>query len=163
MPGEAREELRSSFVENWRWLGELVGERLQREQSALRTIARPNGWRALLEFTIEELANHKPGSFAGLAGKKRARANGYYLFSAYFASAYFGIRQAAEIDSLRYAIDRAPRKHRDFYLLALSQAVSHCGAAPGHFAQFLIPRDEKTTRYMATAKALKAVIKGPRR
>jgi adenine-specific DNA-methyltransferase len=73
----------------------------------------------------------------------------YALFSMYYASAYFGVRQAMDVDSLRYAIDRAAPARRDYYLYALIQACSHCVAAPGHFAQHLVPRDEANTLYIA--------------
>jgi adenine-specific DNA-methyltransferase len=70
-------------------------------------------------------------------------ASPYRLFSLSFAWGYFGLAQAIEIDSIRYAIDRAfaegrlTSSQRDWALLALAQAVSHCSSGPGHFAQYL--------------------------
>jgi adenine-specific DNA-methyltransferase len=72
----------------------------------------------------------------------------YCLFSRYFASAYFGVKQAGEIDSLRFAIDKAPEEKRDIYLFALLHALSFCAATPGHFAQFLVPREKANSLYI---------------
>ncbi len=61
----------------------------------------------------------------------------YILFSAYYANLFFGVRQAAEIDSLRYAIDKAlDGEARDWAMGALLCAVSSCAYSyGGHFAQ----------------------------
>lgn len=65
-----------------------------------------------------------------------------------FAWGYFGLRQAAELDSIRYAIDNA-RKHRaisgeaaDWLRLAWLQTASRIASAPGHFAQYLRPASD---------------------
>ncbi len=61
----------------------------------------------------------------------------YLLFTAYYANMFFGIRQAAEIDSLRYAVDQIEEPDaRDWALGALICAVSACATTyGGHFAQ----------------------------
>jgi adenine-specific DNA-methyltransferase len=62
-----------------------------------------------------------------------------------FAWGYFGLRQAAELDSIRRAIDEARAKRlitagrADWLLLAWLQTASRIASAPGHFAQFLRP------------------------
>jgi ParB family transcriptional regulator, chromosome partitioning protein len=67
----------------------------------------------------------------------------YRLFTLTFAWGYFGLRQAAQIDSLRYAIDRARSRRAlsvdgaRWALLALMQAASCTASTPGHFAQYL--------------------------
>ena len=62
----------------------------------------------------------------------------YVLFSTYFANGYFGVRQAAQIDSLRYSIDRAFNggHTRSFLLTCLISAASNAVSSTGHFAQF---------------------------
>lgn len=61
----------------------------------------------------------------------------YLLFSAYYANLFFGVRQAAEIDSLRYAIDHCLEGDaREWAMGALVCAVSSCAYSyGGHFAQ----------------------------
>ena len=59
------------------------------------------------------------------------------LFTAYFANVYFGLRQAAEIDSLRYGIARlSDHRRRTWALGALIASTSRVSTAyGGHFAQ----------------------------
>lgn len=66
----------------------------------------------------------------------------YKLFLERYAGTYFGLRQCAEIDSLRYAIDSATSASdlRDWCLVALCAAVSRCSNTTGHFAQPLTPK-----------------------
>jgi len=62
-----------------------------------------------------------------------------------FAWGYFGLRQAAELDSIRHAIDAAHASRlitsacADWMLLAWLQTASRIASTPGHFAQFLRP------------------------
>lgn len=67
----------------------------------------------------------------------------YRLFTLSFAWGYFGLEQAIEIDSVRFAIDSA-RERRSlsgeqarWALLSLMQAASCVASTPGHFAQYL--------------------------
>ncbi len=61
----------------------------------------------------------------------------YCLFTTYFASVYFGLRQSAEIDSLRFSIDQLQDKNeKNWALGALIATVSALGTTyGGHFAQ----------------------------
>jgi adenine-specific DNA-methyltransferase len=81
---------------------------------------------------------------AEVFGLRRARrAVPYRLATLTFAWGYFGLRQAIDIDSLRYAIDRHGRNgnlsptDRRWALLALLQTASQLAASPGHLAQYL--------------------------
>ena len=63
----------------------------------------------------------------------------YHLCSSYYPNVYLGIRQAIDLDSLRYAIDQlrgrgAPAKRRH-YLAALLHAASVTTSATSHFCQ----------------------------
>lgn len=68
----------------------------------------------------------------------------YCLFLSYFANAYFGIRQAIEIDSIRFGISRLPDPDDQIWALgALIAAVSDLNTGfGGHFAQ---PRAHPST------------------
>jgi hypothetical protein len=63
----------------------------------------------------------------------------YCLFTLYFGNAYFGLQQAIEFDSIRYAIDQTLGRTSQSRWVALSclmHAASYCTPGPGHFAQF---------------------------
>lgn len=69
----------------------------------------------------------------------------YELFVSYYAGTYFGLRQAMEIDSLRYAIE-AYREDALFYpmLTALFYAMKECVfSKDGHMAQPLDPENNQ--------------------
>jgi adenine-specific DNA-methyltransferase len=149
----AQEELLPAFKRNAGRLRDPLARRLDAEKRALLRAERGADWRELRNFTAEDIAVRVPRKLHGLIAPSAYRAardrTPYALFSMYFASSYFGVRQAMEIDSLRYAIERAEPERRDVYLYALILAVSHCVAAPGHFAQFFVPRDERNTLFIA--------------
>lgn len=66
----------------------------------------------------------------------------YRLATLAFAWGYFGLRQAVDLDSVRYAIDQASAagwsvERCEWARLALLQTASRISSSPGHFAQFL--------------------------
>ena len=152
LPSEAWEELSDDFESNLRSLTEATRARFSAEASILSGLSQKHGWRKLLEFNEGELRSSVPRRIKALGPLARFRENPktapYNLFTRYFASTYFGIKQAAEIDSLRFAIDQVDEGRRNIYLFALLHALSFCAASPGHFAQFLVPRDKSNTLYV---------------
>jgi adenine-specific DNA-methyltransferase len=146
-------KLLAAFERNKRALSSALGGSLRRERTALEAIDDHREWRNFRDLTNREQLRSVPIEVRGLPplDEYRVAANlfPYRLACSYFANAYFGVHQAIEIDSLRYAIDQASRKFRSRYLSSLIHAVSHCAAAPGHFAQFLVPRDRVTANYIA--------------
>jgi adenine-specific DNA-methyltransferase len=152
LPSEARSDLRRRFDRNMTALKDVIHSRMEREERVIAGVKRRNGWKDLVAFNSAELEMSVPRRFTSLPSLRWYRQNPsqapYSLFSRYFASSYFSIRQAAEIDSLRFAIDRGPDEKRDIYLFALLHALSFCAATPGHFAQFFVPRDESNTLYV---------------
>lgn len=156
-PGGPRSEERAAFIRAFRknqaTLEEALAWRLSRERQAIKAVRELKNWRKFRDFSNAELTRAVPVEIKGLSSiadyKKRPFTFPYCLATSYFAGAYFGLRQAIDTDSIRYAIDLAPEKHRALYLSALIQSVSHCAATPGHFAQFLIARDERNTNYIA--------------
>jgi adenine-specific DNA-methyltransferase len=75
-----------------------------------------------------------------------------------FAWGYFGLRQAAELDSIRYAIDHAHKREAlsdeaaDWLRLAMLQTASRIASAPGHFAQYLRPTSNTGARRILAAR-----------
>lgn len=152
----AREELQGAYRRNRDALRELLTDRVSSERMALSRCSETGGWRQLV-------AEHRSAAEAGFPISSGFRKLELYhqiptlfpysLFSRYFSHGYFGIDQAIDLDSLRYAIDQAPKEHRSYYLTALLQSASQCASAPGHFAQFLEPRDASTARYIARMRS----------
>jgi len=69
--------------------------------------------------------------------RKNGNESPYILFSRYYANLFFGVRQAAEIDSLRWAVESIEDGTlKNWALGALICAVSACAYTyGGHFAQ----------------------------
>ena len=88
---------------------------------------------------IGNLQSTSDSSFADAIHHRRKNANAqpYILFSTYYGNLFFGVRQAAEIDSLRFAVDQLESQDdRSWALGALVCAVSSCAYSyGGHFAQ----------------------------
>ncbi len=64
----------------------------------------------------------------------------------YYAGGYFSMRQAIDIDAIRYAIEstRGVQKHSDWLLAAWLSACSLVINAPGHTAQYLKPNSSNS-------------------
>jgi adenine-specific DNA-methyltransferase len=149
-------KLLAAFGRNKRALSAAMAMELKHEKRAIAAIDETNKWRRFRDFTKRELNRKFPIETNGLDSLEKYRACPqrfpYRLCASYFSNSYFGVEQAIEIDSIRYAIDQLPEKFRFRYLAALIHAVSHCAAAPGHFAQFLTPRDQQNTIYISNIR-----------
>jgi adenine-specific DNA-methyltransferase len=147
-----RSEIEPAYEENLAMLRPVLEDRLVQEWNALAAVS-DGRWREYRRFAVDDVGDGKPVSFANSADlssyRAQPRQTPFALFSMYYASAYFGVRQALEIDCLRYAVESAPQERRDLYLYGLLCAASHSAATSGHFAQYLVPRDEANTRYIA--------------
>jgi adenine-specific DNA-methyltransferase len=139
----------AAFERNRRALFDLCFHEISRE----RRVIESGNWQQLKALTIRELNRPVPLDISGLKRIEAYRASPrlfpYSLATSYFPHSYFGINQSIEVDSIRYAIDQCSPKLRSKYLCALIHAVSHCASSPGHFAQFLVPRDRENTMYIS--------------
>ncbi|WP_367112980.1 DNA adenine methylase [Sphingomonas sp.] len=138
----ARDELADVYAENASALRQAVREELRQEAEVLGRVSEASGWRKLVAFNDAQLEIRVPNLPA--PGAKI-----YQLVTGYFSFGYFGLAQSIELDSLRCAIDAACPERRPYYLSCLLRAASECAASPGHFAQFLVPRDKRTAAYIA--------------
>ena len=83
---------------------------------------------------------------------KRPNTFPYRLFSITYPGGYFGIRQCIDIDSIRFAIDRAlikktiSREQWDWCVIGLGKVMSRVNNSTGHFAQFLKPTESNLHR-----------------
>lgn len=93
------------------------------------------------DYSHSDIYNGLGNKFRKLVADRKLDQNliPYCLFTVYFANAYFGLHQAIDIDSIRYAIDSILPRESQLRALALSclmHAASYCTPGPGHFAQF---------------------------
>lgn len=84
---------------------------------------------------------------------KKDRRAPYALFLLTYSGGYFGARQAADIDSLKFAFDRLlaeskidADQHR-WYMLALCRALFSVANTTGHFAQYLEVKGSTLNRF----------------
>ncbi|MBN2508882.1 MAG: DNA adenine methylase [Spirochaetales bacterium] len=70
----------------------------------------------------------------------------YFQTTFLFSEIYFSLRQAIEIDSIKYAIDHVIEDEiiRSIYISALIHAYSYCSSGTGHFAMFRDLKDLKS-------------------
>ncbi len=144
--------LRPCFEENRKTLRRFLGSHISKEQTFTNSlnVTRDvvNAYESFQSqyphagnYSHSEIYNGLGDKFRKLVEDRRKNHSAipYCLFTVYFANAYFGIDQAIDIDSLRYAIDRVLPVGCEMRPLALSclmHAASYCTPGPGHFAQF---------------------------
>ncbi len=146
---EALPRIHSSFQENSALLRKSVDGLLRAEQELLYS---PLDIEGGLREHYAEFISHTPrfpegGSFDGWSPADEVRqrqTNGhlrekpYCLMLSYFGNVYFGLRQALELDSLRYAIDQLEQGPlRRTALAALVATASYIGT--GYASQFAQP------------------------
>lgn len=87
--------------------------------------------------------------------------NNYELFTTYYSNSYFGIKQAMDIDSIRFAIERY-RGSDIFYPLMTSLffAMKECVfSKDGHMAQPLNLHSNKTKLFTIRSKSIYEIFK----
>lgn len=171
--GDAKATLRRLFLSNSRHLEGLFEHALRLERAMLSAEpGRRPTWGTYRDFCDSyphymrpTPAEGWPEEFMILFANHRLEAyrtlnklEPYSLFSLYYANTYVGVRQALEIDSLRYAIDKLcdewivdrPELGFDPFLLrcllmaALISVVNRVNPGPGHWAAF--PRISQRNR-----------------
>lgn len=105
-------------------------------------------------ITYMERAQHVGNSAfhrrAARAAAIASKSEHYELASLYFAAGYLSLRQALEVDSIRFAIDTDDHLNdRDWLLGAWIASVSVLVNAPGHTAQFLRPNSDSAHKRIA--------------
>jgi adenine-specific DNA-methyltransferase len=134
-----------------RYAGELTAERRMLRAGDVEQLRRlQHEWRH---------AGNDAAVAAEVKGLRDGRGDGpWRLAVLLFAWGYFGLRQAAELDSIRYAIDDAQARAlisegcADWLRLAWLQTASRIASAPGHFAQFLRPTNSAGAGRILTAR-----------
>ena len=171
--GELRDTFRRFYTANFRHLEDLFSIGMRQEKAMLSAeLGRRPTWIAYRDFCEGYPYFSQPTpmtdwheEFAVLFGSRRLEAyrtlnklEPYSLFSLFYANAYVGVRQAAEIDSLRYAIDKLcdqwlPENEYDEHdafslrcmlLSVLICAINKINPGPGHWAAF--PRVNQRNR-----------------
>ncbi len=143
------------FEQNQNALQDRFSDALNAEIQALE--GKYTGYKAVVE-EWHFIGNSIP--LAHEASKLRVdpRAFPYRLCTLTFSHGYFGLKQSLDIDSIRYSIDKAlqggyiSEERARWYLLALLQTTSRIVSSPGHYAQFLKVKDEKTFKRIRAAR-----------
>ncbi len=181
--GELQSVFHRYYMANFRHLKRLFDEGLSREKKMLTSDPEksPN-WEAYHDFCEGYPYSQRPTPALDwseehmmLFSKPRIQAyrsfnklEPYSMFSLYYAAAYVGISQAAEIDSLRYAIDKLcdewlPEQTKegevDIYgircllLSGLLSVLNRINPGPGHWAA--IPRiNQRNQKYITTYRSI---------
>ena len=139
---------------------EALRERYASElESERRVLSRAD----LVQLRLLQTEWRHAGNSSALAAEVRALRDSqteepYRLTTLLFAWGYFGLRQAVELDSIRYAIDHARANEAitdegaAWLRLAWLQTASRLASAPGHFAQFLRPTSDTGARRIIAAR-----------
>ena len=138
-----RNQLESPYRENYRRLHAALDEWVAREAELL--VMDPGSALTHYRSFVATFPRYPSGNRGGwnprefVEQARRTPERGPYgLVAAYFANAYFGVRQSIELDSIRYAIDAVPvdaetrRKLLGVLTITASRMASNYG---GHFAQ----------------------------
>jgi len=85
--------------------------------------------------------------------KHDSKTKPYVLATAYWGNCYFGLKQAAEADSLRYAIEQIEdQKYRPLLEAIFMATLSACASGP-HFAQPPVAEEEPQLRQLLEKRA----------
>ncbi len=142
-PDRARVEraLAAPYRRNLAALRERFGSEASSERTILRSDA-PSSYLSAAE-SWSHIGNDEALASEAAVLRSAPQTFPYRLASITFAWGYFGLTQAMQLDSLRYAIDIAQSEgaltgpDAAWCRLALLGAASRVASAPGHFAQFL--------------------------
>ncbi len=180
--GMALSHFKRYYTVNMRHLEELFSSGMRIEQSILSTQAsRRPSWTVYRDFcegypyfmrpeqpedwSEDDLVLFRPQRVE--AYRTLNKLEPYNLFSLYYPNTYLGVRQCAEIDSLRYAIDKLcdewiPDHEEAGYdgfglrcllLSALIAVLSRVNPGPGHWAAY--PRvSQKNRDYLITQRRI---------
>lgn len=146
MVGDARRALLPAYRANLGELRDRFADELSAEHRVLRAGDAPRLRRLHAEWRH---AGNDPAVAAEAAALRAGADDGpSRLTVLLFAWGFFGLRQAAELDSIRHAIDEARTRgvltdeQADWLLLAWLQTASRIASTPGHFAQYLRPTSD---------------------
>ena len=146
------EALLGGFRRNSAYLKKRFGSRLReesfalQEDSYLRLKQLGDRWR--------HAGNDSRIAREVLSKQESAREFPYRLATLIYSHGYFGLQQAIDLDSIRFAIDNAQQDKQitasqaQRCIAALVQTASKICSAPGHFAQYLSVKNQSTYNYI---------------
>lgn len=140
--------LMAPYSRNARALKKRFGRELEEERQALRGVG-------VRRYQSAYATWRHVGNDARRSAEARQLARAPDAFPARlcaitFAWGYFGLQQAIELDSIRFALDESLREgaltnqQHEWGLLSMLQAASVCASTPGHFAQYLGGASERS-------------------
>lgn len=140
---KARDDLESDFEKNRGSLRRRFGSSLRLEESYLDS-------HILEDLTAGNTGLPYVATNRRLEAQRKKLADDagtfpYRMATITYPGSYFGVRQCIEIDSIRYAIDKAYRQRRvrkdeaRWLVIALCQVATRINNSTGQFAQFIKP------------------------
>lgn len=140
-----REKVRSNYRVHYAATSDSCGDALRREVRAL------DGELLDLQRFMSEwlhVGNSEECKNQAKLAKSEAESAHYRLAYLYFAAGYFSVRQALQLDALRYAIDKLENVDgdRDWLLSAWIATAASVINSPGHTAQYLRPNESSAAR-----------------
>jgi adenine-specific DNA-methyltransferase len=133
-------KLRPTYRDQVGWLRSKFRDQLHAEQISMDGDARAMAkYMAAFEHAANSEHVKAKARRANLMNDHRR----YQLASLYYAGGYFSLRQANQIDAIRYAIDTLRLDvDRDWLVAAWLSATANTLNGPGHTAQYLKPSSE---------------------
>ena len=147
---------RSHFDENVAALSTGLEEHLAAEEKALSQES--DLALAKLDRALVRLCESEPNRALRAKLRQAPTRFPYRLFTMTYAGGFLGLRQAIELDSLRYAIDKLTKigaigeECRRWLLIGLCQALFRVSNSTGHFAQYLKIKENNSYRFILTRR-----------
>lgn len=150
---EIAKRLVRHFKNNTRLLEQRFGQAIRDEESALSG----GLWERLRHLQREwpHVGNSRELQREAARLRLKPDTKPFRLALLTYAHGFFGVKQAIELDSLRFAIHAAEENgeltasESKWCRVALLQASSHLSSSTGHFAQFLKVKDKSTFKRVA--------------
>ncbi|OBF51776.1 hypothetical protein A5756_18275 [Mycobacterium sp. 852002-53434_SCH5985345] len=146
-PRELIGPMRCHYEEAVSDLSKMWRTELQREATVLK---HPD-WTRLREYigSLPHAGNCIKTKKAALHASGSQGIRKHKLAQLYFAGSYLSLRQAIQVDAIKYAIDTVCGAD-DIAIAAWLGSVSDCVNSPGHTAQFLQARTQKSAARVST-------------
>jgi adenine-specific DNA-methyltransferase len=143
---------RDLFDKNFEALGQIFQGTLEEEDRATAT-SDEEALRRICQKLICA-CEHEQNATLRSELRKTPRKFPFRLFATTYAGGFIGLRQAIEIDSIRYAIDELAatgnidsEQHR-WLIIALCYSLFRISNSTGHFAQYLTPKSNNGYRFI---------------
>lgn len=147
---------RELFHKNFEALGQMFQDTLEEEDRAIAT-SDEKALRRICQ-TLIDACEHEPNATLRSELRKTPAKFPFRLFAITYAGGFIGLRQAIEIDSIRYTIEELTAtnninsEQRRWLIIALCYSLFRISNSTGHFAQYLTVKPNNRYRYILTRR-----------